>query len=159
VGHSDGGSVALLAAIRHPAAIRSVCAVSTHVYADAQTIAALRSLGPVHEWDGRTRDHYARQHGDDWPEVVASWVEMWTTGSLAAWDIRDELSAIRCPVLVVHDRADPLSSIVHADAIVASVTAAQLSWHDSRSHRPHLTDRERFRSDLQSFWATVSTAR
>jgi len=159
VGHSDGGSVALLAAIRHPSTVRSVCAVATHVYADPHTVAALRSLGSVHEWDDRTRAHYERQHGDDWAQVVTSWLAMWTSGALETWDLRDELSAIQCPVLVVHDRDDPLSPTEHADAILGSVAGGQVSWHNSGTHRPHLSDRERFASDLQTFWTSVATPR
>jgi pimeloyl-ACP methyl ester carboxylesterase len=153
VGHSDGGSIALLATIRHPELTRSVCVVDTHVYADAGTVEGLKALGPVQGWDERVRSLYARQHGDDWAEVVSSWRQMWTTGGLVGWDIRAELPAIRCPLLVVHDRADELSSTVHAEAIAAAARSAEVSWYDTGSHRPHLAERDRFCRELHAFWA------
>jgi pimeloyl-ACP methyl ester carboxylesterase len=136
VGHSDGGSVALLAAVRHPEAIRSVCAVSTHVYADPYTASALRALGPVQSWDERTRVLYETQHGDDWMDVVAGWIGMWLAGGLSRWDLRPELPEIEVPVLVAHDRADPLSPTLHARSIQESVQSARVSWYHTGSHRP-----------------------
>jgi pimeloyl-ACP methyl ester carboxylesterase len=107
VGHSDGGSIALLAAARNLAPLRTVTVVDTHVFADPQTVAAVRAMGRPADWDDRTRAHYEALHGVDWQDVVQAWLMMWTApGGVLEWDIRPALPDITVPVLVIHDRRD-----------------------------------------------------
>jgi pimeloyl-ACP methyl ester carboxylesterase len=158
VGHSDGGSVALLLAARYPGLVRSVVVVATHVFADAGTTSAVRALGAPATWDERTRSRYAALHGSDWEEVVGSWLHLWTQGGLSTWDIRDELSRVTAPVLVIHDRADPLSPVIHAERIGELVPHCCVHLYGTGSHRPHLAAPERFASDVHTFWQKLNSA-
>ncbi|MDQ1699635.1 MAG: hypothetical protein QOG34_1498, partial [Frankiaceae bacterium] len=134
VGHSDGGSVALLAAARRLAPIRTVTVVDTHVFADPQTVAGLRAMGRPAEWDDRTRGHYESLHGADWQVVVQSWLTMWTAhGGVLEWDIRPVLAEIAVPVLVIHDRGDQLSPMDHPQAIIDGAPSVRVSWYDDGS--------------------------
>lgn len=153
LGHSDGGSVALVAAARRLAPIRTVTVVATHVFADPETVAGVRAMGGPAGWDARTQEHYALLHGDDWQAVVQAWLTMWTSpGGVLEWDIRPLLAALTMPVLVVHDRRDPLSPVAHAQAIIDRAPSARVSWYDVASHRPHQRQPRRFVDDLQRFW-------
>lgn len=153
VGHSDGGSIALLAAARHPHLVRSVIVVATHVMADPATVDAVRGFGPPQTWNSTLQERYASAHGGDWVEVVERWMTMWTTDAgIVGWDMRAELRDIRCPVLVAHDRADPLSATKHADAISDAVAGAQLSWYETGTHWPHIREHDRFAAEAQKFW-------
>jgi pimeloyl-ACP methyl ester carboxylesterase len=154
VGHSDGGSVALLAAAQRLAPIRTVTVVDTHVYADPQTVARLRAMGRPADWDDRTRRHYESLHGPDWQAVVQAWLTMWTApGGVLEWDIRPILAEIAVPVLVIHDRGDRLSPMVHPLAIIDGSPSVRVSWYDDGSHRPHRRQPQRFLRELQRFWA------
>ncbi|MBV9096966.1 MAG: alpha/beta fold hydrolase [Frankiaceae bacterium] len=154
VGHSDGGSIALLAAARRTPLIRTVTVVDTHVFADPQTVAGVRAMGHPADWPERTRAHYERLHGADWQDVVEAWLTMWTApGGVLDWDIRPALAEIVVPVLVVHDRGDAVSPMIHAQAIIGGARSVRVSWYDDGSHRPHLKQPERFLRDLQQFWA------
>ncbi|MFL6239963.1 MAG: alpha/beta fold hydrolase [Actinomycetes bacterium] len=155
VGHSDGASIALLAAARHPELPLSVVAVSAHAYADAQTVAALRALGTPTAWNETVIRRYADQHGADWVDVTGAWLELWTRGALSQWDLRPDLARITCPVLVMHDSADPLSPPEHAQAIAAAVPTATVRWFDTGTHRPHVAEPDRFVREVVSFWTTV----
>jgi len=155
LGHSDGGSVALMTAARHPELVRSVSVVATHVYADDVTVAALRKLGPPSTWEEHSRGRYAQQHGSDWEYVVGGWLRLWTDDVLVDWDVRPELGRIECPVLVIHDRHDPLSPTLHAEAIAAAVPTSTVRWYDAGSHRPHLADIERFVAEVHDFWDSI----
>ena len=130
VGHSDGATVALVAAYLHPDVVLSVTAIAGHVRLDPATQEALREFDPPAT-----------------PEEAA-WYELWTRG-LDEWDIEDRLAAVRCPVLVVHDRSDPLSPPEHAEA-VSRAPAAQISWHETGTHVPHRADRLRFERELEA---------
>ena len=148
VGHSDGATVALLTAARHPEAVRSVTAIAGHLRAE-EPLRRLLLDSPLSSADQRTSDEYRERHGDDWRDVAAAWYELWTS-TLADWDIEAELTAIRCPVLVVHDKRDALAPPHHGEGVAWSVPHAVLSWYDTGRHGPHAADRERFERELEA---------
>jgi len=155
VGHSDGGTVALLCAAREPSLVCSVVALSAHVRGDPTTIGTLRRLGPPERWQEPMARALRRDHGDDWLSVAAGWWGLWTSPSWESWSIEAELAAVRCPVLVVHDSRDELGPPLHAEAIGAALPQARLSWWDTGRHDPHSTDRPRFVAELHAFWSDV----
>ena len=100
---------------------------------------------------------YRERHGADWEQVVRTWYDLWTQG-LVDWDIEESLNAIRAPVLVVHDRNDPLSPREHAEGVIRSVPHARLAWYDTGRHAPHLVERERFDRELEEHLRESETA-
>jgi pimeloyl-ACP methyl ester carboxylesterase len=158
VGHSDGGTIALLCAARHPELVLSVATVATHVRSDATTVATLRRMGPPGGWEEGLRRNLRRVHGPDWEEVAGAWHRLWTgSGWGERWSIEAELASIRCPVLVCHDRDDALSPPLHAEAIAATLPSAWLSWWDSGGHDPHRSDPDRFATELEALWEQAET--
>lgn len=153
VGHSDGGTIALLCAARRPELVLSVATVATHVRADEVTVGTLRRMGPPGAWDPALRVHLRRVHGEDWEAVAGAWHRLWTESAWSeSWSIADELPAVRCPVLVCHDRRDALAPPLHAEAIAAAVPGTRLSWWDTGDHDPHRRDRRRFAAELRAHW-------
>lgn len=150
VGHSDGATVALLTAARHPDVVLSVTAIAGHLRLDGDLHAKMLTFGPPSAWEQSTTDEYRIRHGLDWEAVVDAWYDLWTGGALADWDIEEELAAIRCPVLVVHDHRDPLSAPEHAAGVVRQVPHAVISWYDTGSHGPHRREREHFMTELEA---------
>jgi pimeloyl-ACP methyl ester carboxylesterase len=153
VGHSDGGTIALLCAARHPGLVLSVAAVATHVRSDEVTVGTLRRMGPPDRWEDGLRLYLRRVHGEDWEQVAGAWHRLWTESAWSAgWSIEEELPAVRCPVLVCQDRRDPLAPPLHAEAIAAAVPHARLSWWDTGSHDLHRRDGRRFATELLALW-------
>lgn len=151
VGHSDGGTVALLCAARRPELVLSVTTVATHVRADPGTVGTLRRMGPPGDWEEGLRRNLGRVHGPDWEEVASAWYRLWTTtGWAQTWSIEAELPRVRCPVLVCHDRCDSLSPPLHAEAIAAAIPQTLVSWWESGTHDPHRSDRRRFAAELEA---------
>jgi pimeloyl-ACP methyl ester carboxylesterase len=148
VGHSDGATVALLTAARHPDVVLSVTAIAGHLRIDGDLRAKLLTFGPPSAWD--QKDEYRARHGLDWKAVVDAWYDLVAGDALAAWDIEEELAPIRSPVLVVHDRRDPLAGSEHAAGVVRQVPHAVISWYDTGSHRPPRVERERFMTELEA---------
>ena len=124
IGHSDGGTVALLLAGRTPELVLSVAVVSVHVCADRTTVATLRRMGPPEQWPEPMRRSLRRAHGDDWVDVAGRW-----------YGLHDDLSP-------------PL----HAEVIGDVLPGARVTWVDTATHDPHRAEPERFVSDVQSLW-------
>jgi pimeloyl-ACP methyl ester carboxylesterase len=152
IGHSDGGTVALLLAARAPEFVRSVAVVAVHVRGDRVTVATLRRMGPPEEWPEPMRRSLRRAHGDDWVDVARRWYALWTSPEWEPWSIVDELAAVDCPVYAMHGLHDELSPPLHAEAIRDVLPNARVTWVDTTTHDPHRADPERFVSDVQSLW-------
>ncbi|MFZ2034394.1 MAG: alpha/beta hydrolase [Candidatus Dormiibacterota bacterium] len=158
VGHSDGGTVALLLAARAPNLVRSVGVVSAHVRGEDTTVATLRRMGPPDQWPEPMRRSLRRSHGDDWIDVAGAWHALWTSSEWERWSIVDELPAIGCPVYAMHALHDDLSPPLHAEAIRDALPSVGITWVDTSSHDPHRVRPERFASDLDSLWRTAEDA-
>ena len=152
IGHSDGGTVALLLAARAPELVLSVAVVSAHVRGDATTLATLRRMGPPDEWPEPMRGSLRRAHGDDWIDVAGAWHALWTSSAWERWSIVDELPGIGCPVYAMHALHDDLSPPLHAETIRDALPSARITWIDTSSHDPHRVQPERFVADLESLW-------
>jgi pimeloyl-ACP methyl ester carboxylesterase len=159
VGHSDGGTVALLLAARAPALVASVAIVAAHVRGDAATVATLRAMGPPTAWPEAMQRSLERAHGADWAEVAGGWHDLWTSPEWTSWSIVDELAAIQCPVLAVHGLHDALAPPLHAATILEQVRRARVAWVDTATHDPHRADVDGFTAGLRTLWAGAEAAR
>ena len=93
-GHSDGGTIALLAAALHPQRIRAVISEAAHVSVDERTLAGVRAAQETL----RTTDlpaRLARHHGDKAQAVAAAWIDTWLAPWFRGWNIEPELRDIR----------------------------------------------------------------
>ena len=155
VGFSDGATVALVTAVRHPEVVVSATWIGGHVRLDRATHQVLLDRG--REIPEDRREEYRKQHGADWEQVVHGWYDLWTR-EVVDWDITDSLKAIRAPVLVVHDRNDPLAPPEHPEGVLASVPHAKVSWYETDSHGPHYVEPERFGRELEEHLTTAEAA-
>ena len=152
IGHSDGGTVALLCAARRPDLVRSVAVVAVHVRGDAVTVATLRRMGPPTEWPEAMRRSLLRAHGPDWAGVAGRWHALWTSPEWSDWSIVDELRAVRCPVLAVHGRHDDLAPPVHIESLTTALPGTQVVWVNTTTHDPHRVHPAQFARDLRKHW-------
>lgn len=132
VGHSDGASIALLAA---PAAA-GVVAMAPHVFAEEVGLRGIEAARRAFT-EGDLRERMRRHHRD--PDVTFwNWNDVWLSPEFREWDLRPELAAITCPVLAVQGTADPYGTVAHVDAVRdAAKGPVELLVLDG-GHAPHL---------------------
>ena len=97
VGHSDGGSIALLHAANQPDQVLSVVALAAHTFVETRctdSIAALRM-------EPRALIVALGRHHGDAAAVFEAWSGGWLQSGFQDWDIRPLLAKVKCPVLVV----------------------------------------------------------
>ncbi|MBB4287229.1 alpha/beta hydrolase [Roseospira goensis] len=118
VGHSDGGSIALLYAALRPAGLRGAITEAAHVFVEDVTLAGILAARTafVH---GDLRPKLARWHGRNTDGVFWGWNATWTEPAFTRWDMTDRLGAIRCPLLVMQGAGDEYGTPRQVDAICA----------------------------------------
>jgi pimeloyl-ACP methyl ester carboxylesterase len=167
VGHSMGGTLAMMIAARHPALVGRVMVVDMLPQpagllgaraADLKGLSGLlRGLGSTEEGRGLI-DSAIRLFGDDQatntrsdPEVVAR-----VTHELADTDLTPELPRLRAPLTVLYAVADPAfagsTDRTYADAY-ATAPAAHLVRVDRSGHMIMRDQPARFREALRVFLA------
>src|SRR4051794_12784215 len=167
VGHSMGGSLAMMVAARHPALVGRVMVVDMLPQpagllgaraADLKGLSGLlRSLGSTEEGRGLI-DTAIRLFGDDQavntrsdPDVVAR-----AAHELADTDLTPELPRIRAPLTVLYAAADPAYTAstdrTYAEAY-AGAPAARLVRIDHSGHMIMRDQPARFREALRAFLA------
>ena len=132
-GHSDGGSIALLHAARHPVA--GVVAVAPHLFVEDVAIASIEKARDAYEaTDLRAR--LARHHADP-DSAFRGWNDVWLSPAFRRWNIEDEIAAIDCPVLAVQGEGDEYGTLAQIDAIAARLPKTRLLAIADCGHSPH----------------------
>ena len=126
VGHSDGGTIALLLAAAEPKRITSLVTIAAHIYLEPKMGPGIETLRGKYQHDARFRDGLRRMHGDKVDAVFYGWYDGWTQPEYVNWDIRPCLPQIECPTLVVQGAADEHATAQHAADIAQGVPAAEL---------------------------------
>ncbi len=134
VGHSDGGSIALLFAGAFPEVPRGVAVLAPHEFVEPQTLAGIRAARTIWEstdWPARL----ARYHADP-ARVFADWNDTWLAPEFAAWNIEDCLDRIRCPVLAIQGEDDEYATMRQIEVIAERVPGAELLKLPACGHSP-----------------------
>lgn len=145
VGHSDGATLALLAAARHPERVRCVIAEAPHVAVETPRCPdAVRAFAAQVKQSPAMLSALARDHGDHGLAVVRRWAERWLDPAFWHWAVGGELANVTCPVLVIHGADDPFFSLAHSEMIANRVADGQLRIIANAAHGPHNEAREQF---------------
>jgi pimeloyl-ACP methyl ester carboxylesterase len=134
VGHSDGGSIALLHAAATDAPLRGVVALAAHSWVEQRCIDAISAMT-----DDRDRVVAALGRAHQHPDrLFDAWSGVWLSDGFRPWDIRPDLGTITCPVTVVQGSADEYATEAHlhrtAEAIGPNAVAVLV---DGSGHLLH----------------------
>ncbi len=116
VGHSDGGTIALLHAIAHRRESR-ILLLAAHSWVEPAAVSEIRRLR------GNSAAVIAglARHHDHPVELFEAWSGAWTSDAFASFDIRDALAAIAVPVHVVQGDADEFATDAQAVETAAAI--------------------------------------
>lgn len=135
-GHSDGATIALLYAARHPVA--AVIAEAGHVMVDARTITGLEIARRA--WaETDLPAKLARHHGDKTEALFRAWNETWLSPDFADWSVEAEMAAVTAPCLILQGKADDYAEPGHVGRIVDALGGpAEGKLLAGCRHIPHL---------------------
>lgn len=142
VGHSDGGSIALMFAAAHPGKVCCLITEAAHVFVEDVTLEGIREAVHVYE-DTDLKERLAKYHGENTDLVFKRWSEIWLAPSFREWNIEDYLPKVNCPVLTIQGQDDPYGTPAQVDAIVRQVSGpATAVIIPACGHTPHFQARE-----------------
>lgn len=151
IGHSDGGSIALLYASAFPDQLLGACIEAAHVFVEDVTLQGIEEA--VGAWKTTNlRDKLARYHGDNVDGAFAGWSETWLQHDFKFWNIEADLPAITAPFLVIQGEDDEYGTARQVEAICrqSGGPATPLMLPDC-AHIPHFQAREEVLSAMETF--------
>jgi len=147
VGHSDGASIAIVAAGSAPARddvpIRALALLAPHVFCEDRSVEGIEKARDAYV-HGELRARLAKYHADV-DGAFWGWNRAWLDPDFRRWNIEEYLPAIEAPVLVVQGDADEYGTLAQVDAIERAVrgpfTRCILPGAGHSPHRdaPHVT--------------------
>ncbi|MDX1593148.1 MAG: alpha/beta hydrolase [Gammaproteobacteria bacterium] len=140
VGHSDGGSIALVhAGGCDTPALRGVVTFAAHVFCEELSVKSIDAARRAYE-EGDLRARLARYHGTNVDCAFWGWNRAWLDPEFMHWNLEEYLPGIDVPVLAIQGRDDEYGTAAQVEAIVAGCGAEPL-FLDDCGHSPQ-RDRE-----------------
>lgn len=136
IGHSDGGSIALLHAAERAPLLRAAITVAAHVFVEPMTLDGIRRA--VEAWQLGKLQGLARYHGERSTALFEAWSQTWLSPWFRHWNIEYLLPAIRCPLLVLQGCDDQYGSAAQVERIVEQVGGrSEAAFIEDCGHVPH----------------------
>lgn len=155
IGHSDGGSIALLFAAAFPERVRAVVAIAAHVFVEEVTLAGIRAAVRAFE-TGDLRRRLERFHGARTEVVFRAWSDTWLDPGFRDWNVAARLASIGAPLLALQGEADEYATAAQLEAIGAGVRGpVRTLLLPGAAHVPHHQAREATLAAILGFLADV----
>jgi pimeloyl-ACP methyl ester carboxylesterase len=136
IGHSDGGSIALLYA-SSSRTVRGVVTEAAHVFVEDVSVEGIRKAVTAFGKEG-LREKLARFHGPNTDAVFWGWADIWLSPEFRSWNIESCLKGVACPVLAIQGRDDEYGTPAQVEAIVKGAGGrADALLIEGCGHVPH----------------------
>lgn len=135
LGHSDGGSIALLYAARFPKAVRGLVLMAPHIFVEDVTIANIEIARDAYQ-NTDLPAKLGRYH-DDADSAFWGWNRIWLHPPFRQWNIEAEIAAIRAPVLAIQGVDDEYGTLEQIRGIARRVPGTRLLELPACGHSPH----------------------
>ena len=140
-GHSDGASIAIVAASLEARArgarILGLVLEAPHVFVEDLSVESIAKARDAY----RTTDlraRLAKYHGANVDVAFRGWNDAWLDPGFRDWNIESHLPDIEVPVLVIQGRDDPYGTRAQVDAIARGVRGpCDIAWLPDCGHSPH----------------------
>ncbi|MBV8761798.1 MAG: alpha/beta hydrolase [Deltaproteobacteria bacterium] len=115
IGHSDGASIAIIAAGSRAVTPRALVLVAPHVFVEDISVASIAAARDAYE-HGDLRARLAKYHADV-DGAFWGWNRAWLDPGFRAWNLEAFLPRITAPTLIVQGSADQYGTLAQVEAI------------------------------------------
>jgi pimeloyl-ACP methyl ester carboxylesterase len=135
-GHSDGGSIALIAAAHAADRVAALILEAPHVFVEDVGLASIDRMRHLYATSD-LRDRLARHHHHV-DIAFSGWSDVWLDPAFRSWTLEAELPMVTCPVLLVQGVQDRYGTLAQVDTIAERVSGpVERLVLDPCGHSPH----------------------
>jgi pimeloyl-ACP methyl ester carboxylesterase len=137
IGHSDGGSIALIYASLAPDNFSGIITEAPHVFVDDYSRSGVKKTVVDFE-SGRLKRGLRKYHEDKVESMFYGWADIWLSEKFRTWNIEEMLNKIEVPVLVIQGDKDEYGTISQVEATQTPFKErATVSIINNCGHSPH----------------------
>jgi pimeloyl-ACP methyl ester carboxylesterase len=156
VGHSDGGSIALIHAVLYPDEVAGVVAIAPHIMVEDVSIRSIERARDAYR-TGDLRGRLARYHADP-DSAFRGWNDVWLSPDFRGWSIEAMLGGLRCPVLAIQGVDDEYGTLAQVEGIRQRAPRTEVVAIDACGHSPHRDRPEAVTRSILDFMARHTEA-
>lgn len=117
-GHSDGGSIALIAAALYPKRIKAIICEAAHIFVEDITLQGIGEAQNAYR-NSNLPERLHKYHGNKTDTVFKAWTQIWTSAAFRDWNLEPLLPQISCPLLFVQGENDEFGTAAQMERCVA----------------------------------------
>jgi pimeloyl-ACP methyl ester carboxylesterase len=136
-GHSDGGTIALIAAAKHPDAFKALITEGAHVFVEEITLDGIAHTRYQYQTTN-LKERLEKYHGGKTQALFDAWTETWMSNGFRDRNIEHFLPMITCPVMAIQGVEDEFGSIAQVHSIAHNISGeTQICMVNNAGHSPH----------------------
>ena len=153
IGHSDGGSIALIHAGSDVAGgrILGLVTLAAHVFNEDACRRGIETARTAYE-ETDLRERLSRYHGKNVDIAFRGWNNVWLSDGFRDWNIEEFLPDITVPLLAIQGEKDEYGTEAQVKSIVSTVSGPAEAWMVAGCrHSPHLENRDEVAERIVEF--------
>ncbi|GAB5418132.1 MAG: alpha/beta hydrolase [Crocinitomicaceae bacterium] len=141
IGHSDGGTIALLFASAFPNRVQGIVTMAAHVINEPETIEGIAPA--IEAYQAGKLKGLQKYHGDKTEVLFFAWANIWRSQAFKDWDITTEISNCKKPALFIQGTDDQYGTEKQLQLITSNYTGESTALMlPNCGHHPHLEQTE-----------------
>ncbi|MGH9661236.1 MAG: alpha/beta fold hydrolase [Bryobacteraceae bacterium] len=146
IGHSDGGTIALLYG-----RARAIVTLAAHTFVEERALEGIRRTARAYETGG-LKARLERHHGEKTEALFRAWSGVWLSEEFRGFNIEREVERVTCPLLAIQGADDEYGTAAQVESIVAHARGrVEVEWIEGCGHAPHLEAGERVMERVARF--------
>lgn len=152
IGHSDGGSIALIMAAHRVKGVIGAVTMAAHTFVEPETIAGIHPA--IQAFESGKLDGLYRYHVDKTVALFRAWSDTWLSKAFRSWDIREEIQSITVPLLVLQGANDQYGTERQVASIAAIHHGVSSKMIRNCGHHPQLEQPMEVVLAIKTWWQT-----
>jgi pimeloyl-ACP methyl ester carboxylesterase len=137
IGHSDGGSIAIIHAGSFPEKISGVITEASHQFIEDISVEGIRETVKLFE-EEKLKEWLSKYHGDKTGTMFHGWADTWLRDGFQHWNIEEYVKKIKIPFLAIQGKDDQYGSYAQLESIKKYSPKAEINYIPNCGHAPHI---------------------
>lgn len=156
IGHSDGGTIALMAASIYNNLIKGIITEAAHIFVENITLSGIRRA--VKDFETTVlKEKLFYYHKKNTEAIFYRWANRWLSSEFRSWNIEEYLIKITCPVLALQGEDDEYGTTAQIEGIANLVSGPiKAVLFPKCGHVPHFQAQKRVLGEMKQFISKIT---
>ena len=151
VGHSDGGTIALITAAAHGNLVKGIITEAAHIFVEQITIEGIHKAVEAFETTD-LKEKLFRYHKENTETIFSRWANRWLSSEFRNWNIREYLPKITCAALLLQGEDDEYGTRAQIDGIAGELSGpVRAKMIPDCGHIPHFQAKDLVLAEMTRF--------